>query len=179
MLGFNTPKLDNKLRGQAVELSDMLFGTMLKSVQKATTAQPWSSLVTWLGWAAAAASCVSIRRLRVIPLKRSVAKGETRETKTVFSYRLWSCCCCKLGRFTIIFTTAWSWSSLSCTRLKMWPHTAAQMYLSFSLSACRLSQQVVMNDTYAVVNKPKHAHQPPSAPSYSAVPLSRSSIGSR
>uniref|UniRef100_A0A668UA75 protein-tyrosine-phosphatase n=1 Tax=Oreochromis aureus TaxID=47969 RepID=A0A668UA75_OREAU len=43
-----------------------------------------------------------------------------------------------------------------------------QMYLSFSLSACRLSQQVVMNDTYAVVNKPKHAHPPSSAPTYSA-----------
>ncbi|XP_035769247.1 tyrosine-protein phosphatase non-receptor type 18 [Neolamprologus brichardi] len=68
-------------------------------------------------------------------------------------------------------------SSLSCTRLKTWPHTAAQM--SFSLSVRRLSQQVVMNDTYAVVSKPKHAHPPPSAPTYSAVPLSRSNTGSR
>ncbi|XP_076734462.1 tyrosine-protein phosphatase non-receptor type 18 isoform X1 [Maylandia zebra] len=46
-------------------------------------------------------------------------------------------------------------------------------------SSNRLSQQVVMNDTYAVVNKPKHAHPPPSAPTYSAVPLSRSNPGSR
>lgn len=49
MLGFNTPKLGNKLCGQAVELSDMLFAALLKSVQKATTAQTWSSLETWLG----------------------------------------------------------------------------------------------------------------------------------
>lgn len=46
-------------------------------------------------------------------------------------------------------------------------------------SSNRLSQQVVMNDTYAVVNKPKHAHPPSSAPTYSAVPPSRSNIGSR
>lgn len=44
MLGFNTPKLDNKVCGEAVELSDMLFAALLKSVQKATNMVQFSDL---------------------------------------------------------------------------------------------------------------------------------------
>ncbi|XP_072223800.1 tyrosine-protein phosphatase non-receptor type 18 [Leuresthes tenuis] len=46
-------------------------------------------------------------------------------------------------------------------------------------SAKRLSQQVTMNDTYAVVNKPKQPQVPPSGPAYSIVANPRSSSGAR
>nr|XP_020470652.1 tyrosine-protein phosphatase non-receptor type 18-like isoform X3 [Monopterus albus] len=42
-------------------------------------------------------------------------------------------------------------------------------------STTRLSTQVAMNDTYAVVNKPKHPHPPTTSPTYADVALPRSS----
>ncbi|XP_030589781.1 tyrosine-protein phosphatase non-receptor type 18 [Archocentrus centrarchus] len=46
-------------------------------------------------------------------------------------------------------------------------------------SSNRLSQQVVMNDTYAVVNKPKHTQPPSSGSTCSPVPTPRSNSGRR
>ncbi|XP_051282563.1 tyrosine-protein phosphatase non-receptor type 18 isoform X2 [Dicentrarchus labrax] len=42
-----------------------------------------------------------------------------------------------------------------------------------------LPQQPAMNDTYAVVNKPKHSHPPSSGPAYSTVATPRSNSASR
>ncbi|XP_042265277.1 tyrosine-protein phosphatase non-receptor type 18 isoform X1 [Thunnus maccoyii] len=46
-------------------------------------------------------------------------------------------------------------------------------------SSKRLSQPIVMNDTYAVVNKPRHPPSPSTSPAYSTVTTTRPSVGNR
>ncbi|XP_063320643.1 tyrosine-protein phosphatase non-receptor type 18 [Pelmatolapia mariae] len=84
-------------------------------------------------------------------------------------------------QFQFIYTAAISMFEqfLQTSEEQVYSNLQTKKTTTAASSSNRLSQQVVMNDTYAVVNKPKHANPPPSAPSYSAVPLSRSNIGSR
>ncbi|XP_026011119.1 tyrosine-protein phosphatase non-receptor type 18 isoform X3 [Astatotilapia calliptera] len=84
-------------------------------------------------------------------------------------------------QFQFIYTAAISMFEqfLQTSKEQVYSTLQTKKTTTAASSSNRLSQQVVMNDTYAVVNKPKHAHPPPSAPTYSAVPLSRSNPGSR
>ncbi|XP_042080378.1 tyrosine-protein phosphatase non-receptor type 18 [Haplochromis burtoni] len=84
-------------------------------------------------------------------------------------------------QFQFIYTAAISMFEqfLQTSKEQVYSSLQTKKTTTAASSSKRLSQQVVMNDTYAVVSKPKHAHPPPSAPTYSAVPLSRSNPGSR
>ncbi|XP_039878641.1 tyrosine-protein phosphatase non-receptor type 18 isoform X1 [Simochromis diagramma] len=84
-------------------------------------------------------------------------------------------------QFQFIYTAAISMFEqfLQTSKEQVYSTLQTKKTTTAASSSNRLSQQVVMNDTYAVVSKPKHAHPPPSAPTYSAVPLSRSNTGSR
>lgn len=51
--------------------------------------------------------------------------------------------------------------------------------LKSASSSKRLSQPIVMNDTYAVVNKPRHPPSPSTSLAYSTVTTTRPSVGNR